>query len=88
MDMSKAGFSLQNLLKLANERALELRNPQGGKLFSIALTWVAALGLVAIVTRLFVPLVVAVIVLLVLKYQFAVVRDAESVSSPEDIEPS
>ena len=88
MDMSKAGFSLQTLLKLANERALELRNPKGGKLFSIALTWVAALGVIAMVTRLFVPLVVAVIVLLVLKYQFAVVREVKVAKHPEDIEPS
>ena len=59
-------------------RQLELRNPEGGRVFKLALTWVVAALVLALVTRLFVFVVVGAVVLLVLKFKFTLVREATS----------
>ena len=65
---------LRNLLKRGNERVLELRNPEGRSVFRLGVTWAVLLGVAALVMRLLPIVVIAAVVLLVLKYQFAVVK--------------
>ena len=64
----------RNLLKRGNERVLELRNPQGSSVFRLGVTWAVLLGVAALVMRLLPIVAIAAIVLLVLKYQFIVVK--------------
>lgn len=66
---------LNRLLEFLKVRQLELRNPQGVRVFKLALTWVAAGVVLALVTRLFAFVAIATVVLLVLKFRFTVVRE-------------
>ncbi len=76
MDTLQNGF--KQALAFLKVRQLELRNPEGVRVFKLALTWVAAALVLALITRLFVFVVVAAVVLLVLKFKFTVVRDLEA----------
>ena len=69
-----SSFSLKPLLRFGQERNFELRRPDGRTVFSLSLTWLAGLGILALITHLFVPAVIAAIVLLVLKFEFVVSR--------------
>ena len=73
METLQNGF--ERLLAFLKVRQLELRNPEGRPVFKLALTWVAAIVVLALVARLFIFLVIAAVVLLVLKFRFTVVRE-------------
>jgi len=75
-EMSSNSFSLKPLLRFGRERNFELRRPDGHKVFSLSLTWLAGLGVLALITHLFVPAVIAAVILLVLKFEFVVTRTA------------
>ena len=70
--------SLEQLVAFLKVRQLELRNPEGVRVFKLALTWVAAVLVLALVTRLFVFVVIGAVVLLVLKFKFTLTREATS----------
>ena len=76
-------FSLSSLLKLGNRRAVELRSPGGTRVFRLALTWVVAAGVLLLLTRLFVPALIAAVVLLFLKYQFVFTKEPLNVNAPD-----
>lgn len=57
-----------------NERKLELQQPNGRTLFQLPLAWALLIGLFALVAQLLVPLLIAVVVLLVLKFKFVLRR--------------
>lgn len=66
---------LNRLLAFLKVRQLELRNPKGARVFKLALTWVAVGIVLTLVTRLFVFVAIATVVLLVLKFRFTVARE-------------
>lgn len=68
----------RNLLKQGNERTVELRNPEGRSVFRLGVTWAALLGLLTLFTKLLPIVAIAAVVLLVLKYQFAVVKQVSA----------
>ena len=83
METLQNGF--EQVMAFLKVRQLELRNPKGVRVFKLALTWVAATLLLALVTRLFIFVVIGAVILLVLKFKFTVVRelDAGTYDKPE-----
>lgn len=79
MNDLQAFFS--NLLKRGNERVLELRNPEERSVFRLGLTWAVLLGVLVLFTKLLPVVAIAAVVLLVLKYQFIVVKQVSSEES-------
>ena len=67
-----------NLLRRGNERSVELRNPEGRSVFRLGVTWAVLLGVAALVLRLLPIVAIAAVVLLVLKYQFIVVKQVSA----------
>lgn len=78
---------VKKLLNEGNARKLELRQPSGQKVFGLPLSWAVVLGLLALVAQLLVPLVIAVVVLLILKFRFALTRDTPPQPSQDDLSP-
>lgn len=66
--------TMQRLTRNINRRQLELRKPSGEPVFRLALTWVLLLAFIALWVQMVWLLAITVIVLLVLKYQFVLVR--------------
>ena len=86
MDSLQNGFS--RLLEFLKVRQLELRNPQGQRIFKLALTWVAALVVLALVTHLFTFVAIGTVVLLVLKFRFTVVKELNATHYDKPERPS
>ncbi len=73
-----------DLIRQGNRRRLELRNPQGGAIFSLPLTIAVLIG-VFLLWRVPLLLVIAVVVALVLKAQFVFTRDPDvEIIDPKD----
>ncbi len=66
--------TLQRLTRNINRRQLELRKPSGEPVFRLALAWVLLLAFIALWMQIVWLLAITVIILLVLKYQFVLVR--------------
>lgn len=77
-DRQNQGFDLGQMLNQVwaslNARKLELQQPSGRTLFQLPLAWALLIGLFALVAQLLVPLLIAVVVLLVLKFKFVLRR--------------
>ena len=65
---------LKQLLRRGGEHSLELRQPTGARIFRLSLPWALGLALLALLTQLFIPLMIVGAILLLMKYQFVVVR--------------
>lgn len=71
---AREGFSLKPILEYGRKRSLELRRPDGRSVFALSFTWLAVLGVLALVTHLFIPAIIAAVALLLLKFEFVVKR--------------
>ena len=65
----------RNLTRKGNVRKLEVRKPNGTRLFSISLTWAVVIALAAFLTNTLFLIAIAAVVALVLKYQIAMIRE-------------
>ena len=86
METLQNGF--ERVLAFLKVRQLELRNPEGQRVFKLALTWVAAALLLALVTRLFIFVAIGTVILLVLKFRFTVVRELNAPPYDQPQRPS
>ena len=86
METLQNGF--EQVMAFLKVRQLELRNPQGRRVFKLALTWVAAALVLTLITHVFVFVVVASVLLLVLKFKFTVVRELNAGTYDKPERPS
>jgi hypothetical protein len=75
---------VSSLLAYGNSHTVKLYQPSGQLLFKLPLTWAAVLGVFALFTPLFIPTLIAVAVLLVLKFRFSLTRDAGTPPTKQD----
>jgi hypothetical protein len=68
---------VSELFREGNQRRFEVRNPQGQKLFGLPLVFAVLIGLF-LLWRVPVLLIVAVVVALVLKFQFVITGESKS----------
>lgn len=65
----------KDLVKRTNVRKLELRKPNGTRVFSIALSWAIVIALAAFFTNTLFIIAIAAVVLLIMKYQIVVIKE-------------
>ncbi|MCA9835728.1 MAG: DUF4342 domain-containing protein [Trueperaceae bacterium] len=73
--LNRVSHFFKDLVKRTNVRKLELRKPDGRKVFSIALSWAIVIGLAAFFTNTLFIIAIAAVVLLIMKYQIVVIKE-------------
>ncbi len=73
--LSRVTGFIKDLLSKGSVRKLELRKPDGTRVFSIGVTWAVVIALAAFLTNTLFIIAIASVVLIVMKYQIAVVKE-------------
>lgn len=74
--LNRISSFFRNLTRKGNARKLELRKPDGTRIFSISLTWAVVIAIAAFLTNTLFIIAISAVVALLLKYQIVVVREA------------
>ena len=73
--LNRVSQFFKDLVKRTSVRKLELRKPDGSKVFGIPLSWAIAIALVGFFTNTLFIIAIAAVVLLIMKYQIVVIKE-------------